>query len=106
MKKLSSCHISSLTVWFFLQYFRLGLEPKLLAKILNTSSGRCWSSEVYNPCPGVLDGVPSSNNYYGGFGTALMTKVRNKYSHILHTYWKEKKNCYIIKVSLNGQSSL
>ncbi|CAC5357971.1 HIBADH [Mytilus coruscus] len=54
---------------------KLGLEPKLLAKILNTSSGRCWSSEVYNPCPGVLDGVPSSNNYQGGFGTALMTKV-------------------------------
>ena len=53
---------------------RLGLEPKLLAKILNTSSGRCWSSEVYNPCPGVLEGVPSSNNYQGGFGTALMTK--------------------------------
>jgi len=52
------------------------LDPKLLAKILNTSSGRCWSSEVYNPCPGVLEGVPSSNNYEGGFGTALMTKVR------------------------------
>ncbi|XP_077866580.1 3-hydroxyisobutyrate dehydrogenase, mitochondrial-like, partial [Saccoglossus kowalevskii] len=53
---------------------RLGLDPKLLAKILNMSSGRCWSSEVYNPVPGVLDGVPSSNNYQGGFGTALMTK--------------------------------
>lgn len=52
----------------------LGLDPKLLAKILNMSSGRCWSSEVYNPVPGVLEGVPSSNNYRGGFGTALMTK--------------------------------
>ena len=47
----------------------------MLAKILNMSSGRCWSSEVYNPCPGVIEGVPSSNNYKGGFGTALMTKV-------------------------------
>ena len=56
-------------------YCRLGLDPKMLAKILNMSSGRCWSSEVYNPCPGVLDGVPSSNQYKGGFGTALMTKV-------------------------------
>ena len=55
---------------------RLGLDPKLLAKILNMSSGRCWSSEVYNPCPGVIEGIPSSNNYEGGFGTALMTKVR------------------------------
>ncbi|KAH3774705.1 probable 3-hydroxyisobutyrate dehydrogenase, mitochondrial [Dreissena polymorpha] len=53
---------------------KLGLDPKLLAKILNMSSGRCWSSEVYNPCPGVLEGVPSSNDYKGGFGTALMTK--------------------------------
>ncbi|EDV20896.1 uncharacterized protein TRIADDRAFT_50898 [Trichoplax adhaerens] len=53
---------------------RLGLDPKLLAKILNMSSGRCWSSEVYNPCPGVIEGIPSSNNYEGGFGTALMTK--------------------------------
>ncbi|KAL4234679.1 hypothetical protein ACF0H5_006320 [Mactra antiquata] len=53
---------------------KLGLDPKMLAKILNMSSGRCWSSEVYNPCPGVLEGVPSSNDYKGGFGTALMTK--------------------------------
>ncbi|XP_048237722.1 3-hydroxyisobutyrate dehydrogenase, mitochondrial-like [Haliotis rufescens] len=53
---------------------KLGLDPKLLAKILNMSSGRCWSSEVYNPVPGVVDGVPSSNNYQGGFGTALMAK--------------------------------
>ncbi|XP_076456291.1 3-hydroxyisobutyrate dehydrogenase, mitochondrial-like isoform X2 [Babylonia areolata] len=53
---------------------KLGLDPKLLAKVLNMSSGRCWSSEVYNPVPGVLEGVPSSNNYQGGFGTALMTK--------------------------------
>lgn len=53
---------------------RLGLDPKLLAQILNMSSGRCWSSEIYNPVPGVCPGAPSSNNYNGGFGTALMTK--------------------------------
>ena len=47
----------------------------MLAKILNMSSGRCWSSDTYNPVPGVIEGVPSSNNYQGGFGTALMTKV-------------------------------
>lgn len=52
----------------------LGLDPKLLAKILNMSSGRCWSTEMYNPCPGVIEGIPSSNNYQGGFGTALMAK--------------------------------
>lgn len=53
---------------------RLGLEPKLMASIINTATGRCWASELYNPVPGVLDNVPSSNNYEGGFGTALMTK--------------------------------
>ncbi|XP_075414358.1 3-hydroxyisobutyrate dehydrogenase, mitochondrial isoform X2 [Tenrec ecaudatus] len=53
---------------------RLGLDPKLLAKILNMSSGRCWSSDTYNPVPGVMDGVPAANNYQGGFGTTLMAK--------------------------------
>uniref|UniRef100_A0A8I3P2C3 3-hydroxyisobutyrate dehydrogenase, mitochondrial n=1 Tax=Canis lupus familiaris TaxID=9615 RepID=A0A8I3P2C3_CANLF len=53
---------------------RLGLDPKLLAKILNMSSGRCWSSDTYNPVPGVMDGVPSANNYQGGFGATLMAK--------------------------------
>ncbi|MBN3287677.1 3HIDH protein, partial [Polyodon spathula] len=54
---------------------RLGLDPKLLSKILNMSSGRCWSSDTYNPVPGVMEGVPSANNYQGGFGTTLMAKV-------------------------------
>jgi 3-hydroxyisobutyrate dehydrogenase len=53
---------------------RLGLDPKLLAKILNMSSGQCWSSDTYNPVPGVMDGVPSVNNYEGGFGATLMAE--------------------------------
>eukprot|EP00638_Chattonella_subsalsa_P003889 CAMPEP_0117753566 /NCGR_PEP_ID=MMETSP0947-20121206/12305_1 /TAXON_ID=44440 /ORGANISM="Chattonella subsalsa, Strain CCMP2191" /LENGTH=237 /DNA_ID=CAMNT_0005572479 /DNA_START=460 /DNA_END=1173 /DNA_ORIENTATION=+ len=53
---------------------KLGLEPKVLAEIMNTSSGRCWSSDSYNPWPGVMDGVPASNNYKGGFATSLMIK--------------------------------
>ncbi|KAF2368219.1 3-hydroxyisobutyrate dehydrogenase [Trinorchestia longiramus] len=53
---------------------RLGLDPKLLASILNSSSGRCWSSDTYNPVPGVMPGVPSSNQYQGGFATALVAK--------------------------------
>ncbi|XP_042234893.1 3-hydroxyisobutyrate dehydrogenase, mitochondrial-like isoform X2 [Homarus americanus] len=53
---------------------RLGLEPKLMASIISTATGRCWAMELYNPVPGVLENVPSSNNYEGGFGTALMTK--------------------------------
>eukprot|EP00096_Caligus_rogercresseyi_P015452 TRINITY_DN7887_c0_g1_i2.p2 TRINITY_DN7887_c0_g1~~TRINITY_DN7887_c0_g1_i2.p2 ORF type:complete len:327 (+),score=63.93 TRINITY_DN7887_c0_g1_i2:120-1100(+) len=52
----------------------LGLDPKLLASILSNSTGRCWSVDTYNPVPGVMDNVPSSNEYKGGFGTALMAK--------------------------------
>ncbi|XP_031832519.2 3-hydroxyisobutyrate dehydrogenase, mitochondrial isoform X1 [Nomia melanderi] len=53
---------------------KLGLDAKVLAEIVNSSSGRCWSSELYNPVPGVLENVPSSKNYEGGFSTSLMTK--------------------------------
>ncbi|RGB33103.1 3-hydroxyisobutyrate dehydrogenase [Rhizophagus diaphanus] len=53
---------------------QLGMDAKLLANILNTSTGRCWSSEVYNPYPGILPNVPSSKNYEGGFSNTLMAK--------------------------------
>jgi len=53
---------------------KLGLDPKLLAGIMGSATGRCWPVDTYNPCPGVFDNVPSSNDYKGGFGTALMTK--------------------------------
>jgi len=53
---------------------KMGLDPKLLASIINSSSGRCWSSEMYNPVPGVVEKVPASRNYQGGFGTSLMRK--------------------------------
>lgn len=52
----------------------LGMDPKVLAGIINTSSGRCWSSEIYNPYPGVLENVPSARGYSGGFGVDLMLK--------------------------------
>lgn len=52
----------------------LGMDPKVLAGIINTSSGRCWSSDTYNPFPGVLENVPSSRGYSGGFGSDLMLK--------------------------------
>ena len=38
----------------------LGMDAKTLAGVINTSSGRCWSSDTYNPFPGVLDNVPAS----------------------------------------------
>lgn len=52
----------------------LGIDPAVLAGIINTSSGRCWSSDTYNPYPGVLPNAPASRGYSGGFGTDLMLK--------------------------------
>lgn len=52
----------------------LCIDPKVLAGIINTSTGRCWSSDTYNPYPGVIETAPSSRGYTGGFGTDLMLK--------------------------------
>jgi len=52
----------------------LGLDPKLLSQILSNATGRCWSVDTYNPVPGVMPNVPSSNDYKGGFGASLMLK--------------------------------
>ena len=51
-----------------------GLDPKVLSDIMLQSSGRNWTLELYNPCPGVIDTVPSSNGYQGGFMVDLMLK--------------------------------
>lgn len=53
---------------------KLGIDAKVLAGIINTSSGRCWSSDAYNPVPGVMDGVPAARDYQGGFAVDLMAK--------------------------------
>ncbi|PVX84551.1 3-hydroxyisobutyrate dehydrogenase [Paraburkholderia unamae] len=52
----------------------LGIDPKVLGGIMNTSTGRCWSSDTYNPFPGVIETAPSTRGYTGGFGTDLMLK--------------------------------
>lgn len=52
----------------------LGLDPKVLSDIMVKSSGRNWTLELYNPWPGVMDNVPASRGYSGGFGTELMLK--------------------------------
>lgn len=52
----------------------LGLDPKVLSQIMLQSSGRNWSLELYNPYPGVMESVPASRGYSGGFGGPLMNK--------------------------------
>lgn len=51
-----------------------GLDPKVLSDIMLASSGRNWSLEVYNPVPGVMENVPASKAYEGGFAVDLMNK--------------------------------
>jgi 3-hydroxyisobutyrate dehydrogenase len=51
-----------------------GMDPTVLSNIMSKSSGRNWVLELYNPCPGVMENVPSSKEYAGGFGVDLMLK--------------------------------
>jgi len=46
---------------------KLGIDPKVLSSIIAVSTGRSWVVEAYNPRPGVMENVPSSRDYNGGF---------------------------------------
>ncbi|KAG8782270.1 hypothetical protein FRC20_007785 [Serendipita sp. 405] len=66
---------------------RMGLKPDVLAGVLNSSTGRCWSSEVNNPVPDALpnSSAPCTREYEGGFATALMLKDMNLALHAART---------------------
>jgi 3-hydroxyisobutyrate dehydrogenase len=51
-----------------------GLDPAVVSDIMKQSSGGNWALNVYNPYPGVMDGVPASRGYTGGFLVDLMIK--------------------------------
>ena len=51
-----------------------GLDPGTLSAIMQRSSGGNWPLNVYNPWPGVMQGVPASRGYEGGFLVDLMIK--------------------------------
>ncbi|KAH6918803.1 3-hydroxyisobutyrate dehydrogenase [Coprinopsis sp. MPI-PUGE-AT-0042] len=55
---------------------KLGLDPAILASVINSSTGSCWSCSVNNPVPSALPGKtpPCEKDYEGGFATALMLK--------------------------------
>jgi len=53
---------------------KLGMDPVIMQKILAVSTARNWCIDTYNPRPGILPNVPSSNNYEGGFGVSLIKK--------------------------------
>ncbi|MGF1703375.1 3-hydroxyisobutyrate dehydrogenase [Photobacterium makurazakiensis] len=51
-----------------------GLDPQVLSDIMLQSSGRNWALELYNPCPGIMEKAPASNQYQPGFMSKLMLK--------------------------------
>lgn len=53
---------------------KLGIDPKILVDVLSVSTGSCWALTVPTPRPDINPNAPSSKNYEGGFGTALMKK--------------------------------
>ena len=60
----------------------LGVDPNTLADVMNTSTAKCWSSDVNNPHPIVAakngnttGSMPAAaNEYEGGFAAKLMLK--------------------------------
>ncbi|CAH2231578.1 jg16994 [Pararge aegeria aegeria] len=53
---------------------KMGLDPQVLLDVLNNSSARSWSTEVYCPVPGLVPTAPSSRDYENGFKNELMVK--------------------------------
>lgn len=51
-----------------------GLDPAKLGQLINSSSGRCWSSEINNPVSGISPLAPAENDFDGGFDIGLMRK--------------------------------
>jgi 3-hydroxyisobutyrate dehydrogenase len=51
-----------------------GIDAGVMSEIMKKSSGNNWTLQTYNPCPGVMENVPSSNQYQGGFMVDLMNK--------------------------------
>lgn len=52
----------------------LGIDPHVLAGVISSSTGRCWSADTYNPWPDIIATAPASRGYSGGFGARLMLK--------------------------------
>lgn len=53
---------------------RLGLDAEKLYQVSSNSSGQCWAMTSYSPVPGLMDNVPSNNDYQPGFTAAMMLK--------------------------------
>jgi 3-hydroxyisobutyrate dehydrogenase-like beta-hydroxyacid dehydrogenase len=54
---------------------RYGLDPNVLAGVINVSSGKCYNSLDQNPVKGVTPTAASAKDYEGGFSTELCKGV-------------------------------
>ncbi|EFJ46488.1 hypothetical protein VOLCADRAFT_118095 [Volvox carteri f. nagariensis] len=45
---------------------RLGVDPGVMTRVLNSGSGRSWVSQEYNPVPGLTPDAPASQGYRAG----------------------------------------
>lgn len=54
---------------------RYGLDPKILAGIINVSSGRNYNCELMNPVRGVVEGNIAEKDFQGGFSMELCLGV-------------------------------
>lgn len=77
---------------------KLGIDPKVLSQIVSVSTGRCWSNDVYNPRPGVLENVPASRNYSNGFQISL---IRKDLSIALEAAEAAQASTYLLRRQLN-----
>ena len=51
-----------------------GVDTKILHEVIRTSSGGSWVMEKDPPCPGLIEGAPSSKGFEAGFTVDLMLK--------------------------------
>lgn len=67
---------------------KLGLDPAVLAGVINSATGSCWASSVNNPVPGSLPdkSPPCERDYEGGFNTSLMLKDMGLATDIASTH--------------------
>jgi len=53
---------------------KTGLGAKKLFEISSQASGQCWAMTSYCPVPGIIDHVPSNQDYEAGFMSQMMLK--------------------------------
>lgn len=51
-----------------------GLDPAILTEVMKNSSGTNYALERYHPFPGLMEGVPSANEFKGGFRSDFQVK--------------------------------